>query len=197
MFHAWQFDMRGNCVYVAREKEGYQERFSKDDAGLRRIRCSVNYGGFVWVNMNDQPVSMLEEWAGPAFGHVEQQLNSVPLEVVHYHKEYVEHGYMTEALEFLGAAKHGSLFDFGHCAITANDDTGSQNVSAEFPKPDSEGTSKIHLFPGYVFDITGPVLHVKVVTPVDQNLIMIEHRCLLYTSPSPRDRTRSRMPSSA
>ena len=50
--------------------------------------------------MNDQPVSMLEEWAGPAFGHVEQQLNSVPLEVVHYHKEYVEHGYMTEALNF-------------------------------------------------------------------------------------------------
>ena len=22
MFHAWQFDMKGNCVYVAREKEG-------------------------------------------------------------------------------------------------------------------------------------------------------------------------------
>ena len=33
MFHAWQFDMRGNCVYVAREKEGYQDRFCKDDAG--------------------------------------------------------------------------------------------------------------------------------------------------------------------
>ena len=49
MFHAWQFDMRGNCVYVAREKEGYQERFSKDDAGLRRLRCTVNFGGFVWV----------------------------------------------------------------------------------------------------------------------------------------------------
>ena len=25
----------------------------------------------------------------------------------------------------------------------------------------------------------------------------LDHRCLLYTSPSPRDRTRSRMPSSA
>ena len=29
--------------------------------------------------------------------------------------------------------------------------------------------------------------------PVDR----LEHSCLLYTSPSPRDRTRSRMPSSA
>ena len=28
-------------------------------------------------------------------------------------------------------------------------------------------------------------------------LAMLAHRCLLYTSPSPRDRTRSRMPSSA
>ena len=93
MFHAWQFDMRGNCVYVAREKEGYQDRFSKDDAGLRRLRCVVNFGGFVWVNMNDQPITMLDEWAGAALNVIEQQLNSVPLEVVHYHKEYVEHGY--------------------------------------------------------------------------------------------------------
>ncbi len=138
--------------------------------------------------MNDQPVSMLEEWAGPAFGRVEQQLNSVPLEVVHYHKEYVEHGYMTEALEFLSTAKHGSLFDFGHCAITADDNTESQNVSAKFPKPDSGGISKIHLFPGYVFDITGPVLHVKVVTPVDPNLIMIEHRGLVPQGENKTDR---------
>ena len=27
--------------------------------------------------------------------------------------------------------------------------------------------------------------------------LLLLHRCLLYTSPSPRDRTRSRMPSSA
>ena len=189
MFHAWQFDMRGNCVYVAREKEGYQERFSKDDAGLRRLRCTVNYGGFVWVNMSDQPVSMLEEWAGPALNAIEVQLNSVPLEVVHYHKEYVEHGYKAEALEFLSGAKHGSLFDFGHCAITANDDdTVNQNVLADFPKPDSKGTHKIHLFPGYVFDLTGPALHVKVVTPVDANRIMIEHRGLVPQGENKTDR---------
>ena len=34
---------------------------------------------------------------------------------------------------------------------------------------------------------------------VDMNMFIIDiaHTCLLYTSPSPRDRTRSRMPSSA
>ena len=31
----------------------------------------------------------------------------------------------------------------------------------------------------------------------DQNTIWKQTSCLLYTSPSPRDRTRSRMPSSA
>ena len=33
--------------------------------------------------------------------------------------------------------------------------------------------------------------------PADHPLIVHIHSCLLYTSPSPRDRTRSRMPSSA
>ena len=33
--------------------------------------------------------------------------------------------------------------------------------------------------------------------PVQQEIIDYNNTCLLYTSPSPRDRTRSRMPSSA
>ena len=32
---------------------------------------------------------------------------------------------------------------------------------------------------------------------VDGNRVVVDGVCLLYTSPSPRDRTRSRMPSSA
>ena len=35
------------------------------------------------------------------------------------------------------------------------------------------------------------------VIPIIQNEVDALHICLLYTSPSPRDRTRSRMPSSA
>ena len=31
----------------------------------------------------------------------------------------------------------------------------------------------------------------------NKNVLLMFHACLLYTSPSPRDRTRSRMPSSA
>ncbi len=37
----------------------------------------------------------------------------------------------------------------------------------------------------------------KVVLQVMDPFTVVFYRCLLYTSPSPRDRTRSRMPSSA
>ena len=61
MFHAWQFDMRGNCVYVAREKEGYQERFSKDDEMLlwRAVVCYVKSYFSVLCNSRTQ-VSYLQ-----------------------------------------------------------------------------------------------------------------------------------------
>ncbi len=39
MFHAWQFDMKGNCVHISRAKEGYQDRLECKDVGLRRLRC--------------------------------------------------------------------------------------------------------------------------------------------------------------
>ena len=52
MFHAWQFDMKGNCasIYPGRT-EGYQDRLACSDVGLRRLRCEVKYGGFVWVTL--------------------------------------------------------------------------------------------------------------------------------------------------
>ena len=42
-----------------------------------------------------------------------------------------------------------------------------------------------------------PVQHSPGVFHPKLNLLLTEFGCLLYTSPSPRDRTRSRMPSSA
>ena len=52
----------------------------------------------------------------------------------------------------------------------------------------------------YIYGI-GPTRSVKVLadTNIDKNIRVkdLTDDCLLYTSPSPRDRTRSRMPSSA
>ena len=37
MFHAWPFNMKGNCVDISREKEGYQDRLPKENVGLRAV----------------------------------------------------------------------------------------------------------------------------------------------------------------
>ena len=121
MFHAWQFDMRGNCVYVAREKEGYQDRFSKNDAGLRRLRCEVKYGGFVWVNMNDQPQISLEQWIDSPFKHIIGAIEAEPLEVFNYHKSILRTNYKLN---------HEKLINFRDGFIR---DANGSKVSGETP----------------------------------------------------------------
>ncbi len=191
MFHAWQFDMRGNCVYVAREKEGYQDRFCKDDAGLRRLRCSVGFGGFVWVNMNDQPIALLEEWIGEALSPIEKQISSSPLEVVHYHKEMIQTGYKDEILNGLerdAGLFNCSFFPFGHCASHSADEKPVPNGEFGFPAPNATQAIKVDLFPGYVFHLNGPSLHVSTITPVSRNQVMVEHRGLAPKDDNKQDR---------
>jgi methanesulfonate monooxygenase subunit alpha len=93
MFHGWQFDLKGNCVHVSREKEGYQGRLCKEDVGLRRLRCEVNFGGFVWVCLDDNPEVSLEDWGKDAFACLRQSLEAEPLEVFHYHKAIIGTNY--------------------------------------------------------------------------------------------------------
>ena len=62
------------------------------------------------------------------------------------------------------------------------------------PSPDAIALVPLHVLKRVValpYAIEGDVLRVALADP--SNI----HSCLLYTSPSPRDRTRSRMPSSA
>ena len=182
MFHAWQFDMRGNCVYVAREKEGYQDRFCKDDAGLRRLRCEVNFGGFVWVNMNDQPAVFLEEWAGAAFSSIQSQISSEALEVVHYHKEVVETGYrelMSQNLSAINSDMDATSFDYGHL-VTRHGKPDNQDVARvnSFPSPNAKTCTSVRIFPGFAFNLDGPTLNVSTITPLNVGQVMIEHRGL-------------------
>ena len=168
MFHAWQFDMRGNCVYVAREKEGYQDRFCKDDAGLRRLRCEVNFGGFVWVNMNDQPAVFLEEWVGEAFSSIQPQISAEPLEVVHYHKEVVETGYrelMTDSLCAIRSDVDAALFDYGHLVTRQGSaDSHDAKQSKTFPSPEAASSTSVRIFPGFAFNLDGPPLNLSTIT---------------------------------
>ena len=80
---------------------------------------------------------------------------------------------------------------------------------AFFPREFSVTTITIALSKGRIFDETLPLLAAAGIVPAknpetSRKLIIATNLpdvrvviCLLYTSPSPRDRTRSRMPSSA
>ena len=49
-----------------------------------------------------------------------------------------------------------------------------------------------------LFELGDEEFHLRVGVTGDDARVLMQHLlCLLYTSPSPRDRTRSRMPSSA
>ena len=53
VFHHWTYDPTGNCVDIPREKPGYGNQVCKENVGLREVKASVAYGGFVWVNIDD------------------------------------------------------------------------------------------------------------------------------------------------
>ena len=61
-----------------------------------------------------------------------------------------------------------------------------------------EVVSMAELIPSHVQKGFARVYHEsRTITPTQLEVAVDSHACLLYTSPSPRDRTRSRMPSSA
>ena len=92
MFHGWQFDAKGRCVEIPREKAGYQDRVCKADAGLREFRCEVAHGGFIWINLDDQ-AGPLSEHTNSAFGFMTTELDTEPLEIFHYQKAVVKTNY--------------------------------------------------------------------------------------------------------
>ena len=88
IFHAWSFDAQGNCTDISREEQGYQKRFCKADASLREVKTEVGYGGFVWVNVDDN-CEPLAKFVGQAMSELEPYIN-MPLEVFHYHRAVVD-----------------------------------------------------------------------------------------------------------
>jgi len=87
IFHAWSFDSKGDCIDISRANEGYQDRLCKADVGLRNVRCEIGFGGFVWVNIDDQAVT-LKEYIGDALDMLGPYMEQ-PMEVFHYHKAVV------------------------------------------------------------------------------------------------------------
>ena len=213
MFHAWQYDLRGNCVYISREKEGFQERLCKEDVGLRRLRCEVKFGGFVWVNLEDNPQISLEDWGAAAFACLRKTLEAEPLEVFHYHKAIVNanyklwhdtncefyHDFMHYHNRVTGFndayfARKNEAFDHGHIVVGTFEvnyekyEGFDSRAALSFPHLPPNQWYMIDLFPGMNFNLRGSALRCDVVTPLGPDKVMIEFRGLGLKRDTPEER---------
>lgn len=213
MFHAWQFDMKGNCAYISREKEGYQDRIKKEEVGLRELRCEVYFGGFVWVSLNDNINCTVEEWAGEALECLKAPVNAEPLEVFHYHKAIIPtnyklwhdtncefyHDFMHYHNRITGFndayfARKNSSFKNGHITVGTFEvqydkyEGFESRAALSFPHLPPNQWYMIDLFPGVNFNLRGSALRCDLMTPLAPNLVMIEFRGLGLKRDTPEER---------
>lgn len=212
MFHAWQYDMKGNCVYISREKEGYQDRVCKEQMGLRRLRCEVKFGGFVWVSLNDK-VESLEDFCGDAFEEQIKRTEVEPLEVFHYHKailptnyklwhdtnselyhDYLHYhnritGFDEDYFKRKGYGHKGGHITFSNYAPHYSEYDGfADRDDASFPNTPPNGWYLVDLFPGHNFNLRGSAFRVDIQTPIGPDKVMIEFRGLGLKSDTPEVR---------
>ena len=213
MFHAWQFDMKGRCVYISREKEGYQDRLNKEDVGLRQLKCEVYFGGFVWVCLDDNIGMSVEEWAAGALDCLRPSLDAEPLEIFHYHKAIIPcnyklwhdtncefyHDYLHYHNRITGFndayfARKNSGFKNGHINVGSFEvlydkyQGFESRAQASFPNLPPNHWYMIDMFPGVNFNLRGSALRCDLMTPLAPDQVMIEFRGLGLKSDTPEVR---------
>jgi len=201
IFHSWTFDCRGNCTGIARRKEGFQDRLQPRDVGLRAVRATIGYGGFVWVNLDDDAPS-LPEFIGQALDVLEPHLRE-PLEVFHYQQVVVDtnfklwhdtnsefyHDYMHYFNRVTGMQQPGYFerryvpYPNGHASV------GSMQVQYDrydggaerrvgWPGLAPGGWLLVDVFPGMTFNLRTSVIRMDTVIPLAPNRVLIELRGL-------------------
>jgi methanesulfonate monooxygenase large subunit len=201
IFHAWTFDSRGNCTGIARGREGYQDRLGTKDVGLRAVRCQVGFGGFLWVNLDDEAPS-LTDYIGDALSPLEPHLQE-PLEVFHYQKIVVNtnyklwhdtnselyHDYMHHFNRVTGMLQPGyferkySTYPNGHASVGSmqvryDSYAGSGDRQIGWPGLAAGGWVLVDLFPGMTYNLRTSVIRMDSILPVTPNETIIELRGL-------------------
>ncbi|WP_298236386.1 aromatic ring-hydroxylating dioxygenase subunit alpha [uncultured Azohydromonas sp.] len=211
IFHAWSFDTAGRCIDISRGKQGYQDRFGCDQAGLREIRTEQGFGGFVWVNMDDGACT-LREYIGDAMQLLDEHLEA-PLEVFHYHKAVVPtnyklwhdtnsefyHDYMHYFNRATGMMQPGYFdrkytgYPNGHASVgsmTIKYDAydGSKERGVGWPGLAPGGWVLIDIFPGMTYNLRTSVLRMDTAVPLGPDKLVIEFRGLGLKSDTPEQR---------
>ncbi len=211
IFHAWSFDTRGECIDISRGKQGYQDRYECKDAGLREVKTEVGFGGFVWVNIDDNACT-LGEYIGPALEMLKEHLD-MPLEVFHYHKAIVDtnyklwhdtnsefyHDYMHYFNRATGMMQPGYFdrkytgYENGHASVGSmsikyDAYEGSQARGVGWPGLAPGGWILIDIFPGMTYNLRTSVLRMDTAIPLGPNKVVIEFRGLGLKSDTPEQR---------
>ena len=211
IFHAWSFDAKGDCVDIPRGKEGYGERFSKEDACLREVKCDIGYGGFVWTNVDDDCMS-LQDYVGDALGLLDESLEP-ELEVFSYHKAIVNtnyklwhdtnsefyHDFLHYFNRITGMMQPGYYdrmytgYKNGHASVGSMEVKydayeGGAKRGVGWPGLAPGGWILIDLFPGMTYNLRTSVLRMDTSIPLGPNKVMIEFRGLGLKSDTPEQR---------
>ncbi len=211
IFHAWSFDTKGECIDISRGKQGYQDRYECKDAGLREVRTEVGFGGFVWVNVDDNACT-LKEYIGPALDMLAEHM-SMDLEVFHYHKAVVDtnyklwhdtnsefyHDYMHYFNRATGMMQPGYFdrkytgYPNGHASVGSmsikyDAYAGSQERAVGWPGLAPGGWILIDIFPGMTYNLRTSVLRMDTAIPLGPNKVIIEFRGLGLKSDTPEQR---------
>jgi len=202
IFHAFAFDSKGNCVDIPREKAGYQERLCKADLGLREVKTEVGFGGFVYVNLDDDALP-LRDFIGEALNGMLASLESEPLEIFNYHRTTVKtnyklwhdtnsefyhdyihyHNRQTSMMQPGYFERRYVAFKNGHAQV------GDQVVNYEayegfkgrdlsFPGMRLNAWKMVDLFPGMTYNLRGSSLRVDTLIPLSPTLVNVEYRGL-------------------
>ena len=106
--------------------------------------------------------------------------------------EYLTDYYTKNAVEVIEKNKNRPFFLYlGHWAIH----NPLQSLKSDYDLHSDSGNHGLSVYSGMIEALDRSVG--KIVKSLEENGLTENTLCLLYTSPSPRDRTRSRMPSSA
>jgi methanesulfonate monooxygenase subunit alpha len=212
IFHAWMFDTKGKCIEISRGTQGYQDRYTCENAGLREVRTEIGYGGFVWVNVDDQAPT-LKEYIGDSMNMLDDNL-SMPLEVFHYHKAVVDtnyklwhdtnsefyHDYMHYFNKATGMMQPGYFdrkytgYPNGHATVGSMEvkydayTKGSKERAVGWPGLAPGGWILIDIFPGMTFNLRTSVLRMDTAIPLGPNKLIIEFRGLAPKSDNPEQR---------
>ena len=211
IFHQWSFDTKGACIDISRAEQGYQDRFCKEDASLREVRCEVGFGGFVWVNVSDEAPS-LGEFLGGAMDILKPFLDE-PLEVFHFHKAHVRtnfklwhdtnsefyHDYLHYFNRITGMMQPGYFdrkytgFPNGHATVGSmqikyDKYEGSKERAVGWPGLATGGWYMVDVFPGMTYNLRTSVLRMDTAIPLGPNEVLIEFRGLGLKRDTPEER---------